>query len=198
MTTKDTPEDVAVSAAWWKSRLNLFDFVPAGHEKSAKEMLETLIRAASEAEQRIAGERWLLADYKMCAEQWVKTLKEENDKLREEAERVEVVTELTVKWQEIDKLWPGTNTRAYNGQAVDILLNGNARIPDVYFDFYSKEFLTGGTDVPVVLPQDPFNKVTHWMPIVHPVDGLRIVRDGGDQKEPELLKNPSGWGHDQG
>lgn len=84
---------------------------------------------------------------------------------------------VTAHWQEIDKPWPGTNTRAYNGQAVDVLLNGNARIPDVYFDYYSKEFLTCGTDVPVVLEGDPVNKITHWMPHVHPVDGLRIIKE---------------------
>lgn len=71
-------------------------------------------------------------------------------------------------WRPISEPWPGTNTRAYNGQAVDVLLNGTARIPDVYFDFETKEFLTCGTDVPVILQGDPFNKITHWMPIVEP------------------------------
>ena len=66
------------------------------------------------------------------------------------------------EWLPLDQ--PIGDRRAHDGGPIDILLNANdrARIPDVYFCFYSKQYLTGGTDVPVILEGDPFNKITHW------------------------------------
>lgn len=61
--------------------------------------------------------------------------------------------------------WRDISTSKCDGGAVDLLLNGNARIPECYFDYYTKEWLTCGTDVPVIWHGDPVNKITHWMPI---------------------------------
>lgn len=63
------------------------------------------------------------------------------------------------KWKSMDDI------RAYDGQEIDILLNGNARIPNVYFDDDLQQFLTAGTDVPVIIDGDPINEITHWMPL---------------------------------
>lgn len=64
-----------------------------------------------------------------------------------------------------DEGWRDISTAKCDGGPVDILLNGNARIPDCYFDYYTKEWLMCGTDVPVVGQYDPVNKITHWMKI---------------------------------
>lgn len=65
------------------------------------------------------------------------------------------------EWLPMDKFFAGNSP--YYGGSVDLLLNGNARIPDCYFCYESKEFLMCGTDVPVVLDGDPINKITHWV-----------------------------------
>lgn len=60
------------------------------------------------------------------------------------------------EWIPIDKF-------PHNDSCVDLLLNGNARVPDCYFDCYTKEWLMAGTYVPVLRRDDPMNTITHGM-----------------------------------
>lgn len=81
------------------------------------------------------------------------------------AAAVEYLIQHALRTQPPQDGWKDISTAKCDGSAVDLLLNGNARIPECYFDYYTKEWLTCGTDVPVILQGDPFNKITHWMPI---------------------------------
>lgn len=57
--------------------------------------------------------------------------------------------------------WQPIENFPHDGSCVDLLLNGNARVPDCYFCYYTKEWLMAGTDVPVLRRDDPINKITH-------------------------------------
>lgn len=141
----DTKNQQAID--WLKKTADLI-----GQFSLPDQYIETLITAATEATKQSG------AHDQINAAEAMNILSSHISRLEAEAARLRYEVP---EWLPMDKFFAGNSP--YYGGSVDLLLNGNVRIPDCYFCYESKEFLMCGTDVPVVLDGDPINKITHWV-----------------------------------